>query len=889
MSKGFLKRGQISAYIFVGVLIAAIATIGIIASNPLTVDVTNTLEDFAVTEQVDQAFTQLRVYVEQCMELTAREAIVLLGTQGGYIEQDFRVIEQLPTESEAIPFVPGSDYVVPYWLYMFDSNSCLENCQFNSHRPPLRIEEAPDSTVAIERQLNEYMHEKVTDCLGNFEAMEAVGYSVVSRGLPIFSTNFRQDDVQFLLNYPLTVTSGQTNEDLSQFLVEIDVPLKRMYDYASMLAFFASDRNFLENHATSLISTYSSLNPGQLPPVAGSSFEFANTRYWVTGQVRKQITEMLSVYVPQLQVLYSANYQPFDIDLYPDSASKDPQIMAGIERLYNNMVLPIDPANFINENETRFDEFAVDFAYYEDWAPYVSLNGGQELIQPHSLSIDLIPFFGINQYETYYDVSYPVRVSVYDKEALNGEGFSFNFALEANIRDNRPFETGDVLVGSLTPLEGHLDYFCEYDQRNSGLIEFTAINAMSGQPLVNQPVTFSCGNTKVVQSAVFSSSPAPESVESYFKTSHPDSEIRVTFAHETLSFQSFKVLVDDLYVTQSGVIAFNENSQTSSFTQGSKVQVDPTDFTAVGNTGAQLLNVFDDDVDFEVLNTETGVVDNYQVRNDQNSIIFTKEKHTPATRSCSIDVTDETGYFSGKFPICAGGYLSLPSTEYLQSTFLLSTNLNKPVDLGVLELQPKRNLTVKVKKNLVKKSGGLYLFEKEPVNLERFETAYVTLERVKHNPLEADYSAFFVFNGSGGPDLLIDGVRQNTDADVTIQVAPGNYTVTMILILDNEVTIPAQPIYDDDDDLVTTIAPITLPQSPSGKYDLDETTGYLSLSAADLDSGKALEFYAIGQDLLKTCTKGCTAKDLNIEIFVDHYVIEHFNTLYPKFVGVSNE
>jgi hypothetical protein len=124
------------------------------------------------------------------------------------------------------------------------------------------------------------------------------------------------------------------------------------------------------------------------------------------------------------------------------------------------------------------------------------------LIKPQSFTVNFFPFFGLHQFSTLYDISYPVVFSIHDASALKGEGYTFNFAYEANIRDNIPLTStyASVSYRGEDAFAGQT-YFCDELQRNSGAVDVTITDALTGLEISDVSLTHTCGAESCVVGA----------------------------------------------------------------------------------------------------------------------------------------------------------------------------------------------------------------------------------------------------------------------------------------------------------------------------------------------------------------------------------------------------
>ena len=107
------------------------------------------------------------------------------------------------------------------------------------------------------------------------------------------------------------------------------------------------------------------------------------------------------------------------------------------EYKYDKIGTALMDKTIINLSNTRSRKIDVDFSYLDWWPMYLNIND-QEVLMANKYDSFLLAFIGLNEYVFYYDFSFPVWVTLTDPDAFNGDGFTFNFALEANLRKNKP-------------------------------------------------------------------------------------------------------------------------------------------------------------------------------------------------------------------------------------------------------------------------------------------------------------------------------------------------------------------------------------------------------------------------------------------------------------------
>ena len=120
------------------------------------------------------------------------------------------------------------------------------------------------------------------------------------------------------------------------------------------------------------------------------------------------------------------------------------------------------------------------------------------MIETSTIFNPLMPFIGLTDYNFVYDVSYPIMVQIIDRGFENPslpEGYSFQFALEVNIRNNEPLNTTNLPAGAASYQSPLL---CNVNQRNSGDITINVVDALTNQPIDDAIISFTVGERDCV-------------------------------------------------------------------------------------------------------------------------------------------------------------------------------------------------------------------------------------------------------------------------------------------------------------------------------------------------------------------------------------------------------
>ena len=420
----FLRKGQVTIFIIIGIILLISAGIFIYLYQAKIV---RPFEEVTVPSVAKAPLEVMPVYdfVSACVELSGKEALRRVGDYGGYVDSShFLYNPFMPTEGDAVQFSPDSDLVIPYWWHLKSSNDCVGDCVFSTHRPELH---RSAGKVSIAAQLDRYVNENLKDCLAGFSSFVEQNFEFDELGPVETETTISKDAVYFVVKYPLRISRAGQSWDLREFLAVADLNLGRIYELALEITNLEAEHKWLEHFTVEMIDSFSALDRNMLPPMHDFDIDFGPGVVWVRSKAESALQEILAGYVPLLQVGNTRMYMPISA---PDSAGgqsvRDSKLY---EALYNRgLLIPL---------EKDFTDIGVSFAYLPWWKPYFDMNCEGEVCLPQSVSISsMFLMVGLHKYAFSYDVSYPVLVEVRDFDAFKGEGYSFKFFIEANVRNN---------------------------------------------------------------------------------------------------------------------------------------------------------------------------------------------------------------------------------------------------------------------------------------------------------------------------------------------------------------------------------------------------------------------------------------------------------------------
>ena len=459
------SKGQVTVFIIIGIIVLFAFAAILYFTKVSSVERLRAEQEPVITE-APQAFKPLQAYTENCLSQIGRQGLLILGQQGGYIYPDVvgKYSSTNPTEAEGISLEPTK---VPYWHFNSEPNSG-KKVLFSSLQPKLYAKDDPE--MSMEAQLSRYVKEKLDDCLDAYKPFQEQGFSITMPEYTIdvegrqMDVHVGDESVNFLLKMPVKARKGEAQAELDQFFVKIPLRLKHYYEVANTITQAEKNFSFLEKQGMELISVYSRKDPRYFPPTSDVTYELFSALSWDEFSLQQKFKDLLVSYVPMLRFLGSSN---FYYSTFPEG-----NILA--QKVVDNMVLPLTGAEDVNIN---FDYFG--------WQPYFKTNSEDGVITPQDIFVSYnalgIPFnFGTQRYDTHYDASYPVLVGLHDDSALGGEGFTFAFALESNIRNNAPAvgnevrETYPRAVSSLA---------CAADQKTTEIVKAVVVDSFTKEPL----------------------------------------------------------------------------------------------------------------------------------------------------------------------------------------------------------------------------------------------------------------------------------------------------------------------------------------------------------------------------------------------------------------------
>ncbi len=254
------KRCQVTLFIIIGIVILVI--VGLLIYLTTYVTKKGIEKEITKSENIPLAVQPIKTYIETCLDKTAKDAIILIGKQGGYIYENFGGLGLPPLLNGA--FVDYDNNIYSYIIYP----PMTEDFPFSSKPPnypwinfpidpypPYREEVfAGDfglltlppleglGQMSIQYQLMTYIKNKIKDCM-EFNVFEEQGFAVEEKGKLTVDVAIATTDIAVHLNYPLEIKSLTTEEttEISDFYINPKVRLRGIYGFVKELV--SNDKN----------------------------------------------------------------------------------------------------------------------------------------------------------------------------------------------------------------------------------------------------------------------------------------------------------------------------------------------------------------------------------------------------------------------------------------------------------------------------------------------------------------------------------------------------------------------------------------------------------------------------------------------------------------------
>ncbi len=478
----YLKRGQVTPFIIIGILLL----IGAVMLFTAREQKTFAPQAPTAVQDVPLELDSLNVFITRCVESVSKEAIEQLGQHGGYIDPAsaefgtrvfrFDASNEWPTDSDALTFSP--EFYIPYWHHLASPNVESSGITFKN--------QAPDAGD-IEKQISKYTEKNLPSCL-DFSSFVTQGFTITTTGALSAKTVLTANAVVVDVKQPLKIQKGAAVYELKNFRATHDIALQKLLDFANHLTTKIVQGQSFEKIVILALSAHAGLE-NDLPPFSASQHG-GTKKTWSESAIKPTVENIVSYTIEKVPVKGTKNYVPFE--------QADPTLLNDPVRRGQYLYLQSLDVTVPDINTRQYE---VEFSYLPSWKSYFDVVKGDiigpvnEVSLPGAAVVSMLLSdlpTTLRTYQTPYDVSIPVLVQIRDPAAFNSKGYDFWFALEANVRDNEPL-TADYRPSS--PLRGFDDFslLCNENQKTSAPVTLKVSDADSGRSIPNAEITFNSG------------------------------------------------------------------------------------------------------------------------------------------------------------------------------------------------------------------------------------------------------------------------------------------------------------------------------------------------------------------------------------------------------------
>jgi hypothetical protein len=473
------KKGQVTLFIILGLIVILIIVLAVY----LIKEKEKIIDDDTYEENYNARLAPIRQDIIYCIESLGKEAIKKVGETGGYTELnplEYRYNSHNAYENNALELFDKSGVILPYWSHIPENPDCT-TCTYAFDFPLLE-----GSSNSIASSLEAYIENNLVSCLDNFSAYK-FDLDVLYEELPDCKVQIKEKNVFFGVNWNIDVKFPDgAIHGMSKYPANINVRLKDMYNYAVSILF---QMEMMENsrafeYFTKDIITFLSFGgeDSDIPPISGPIvMEASAPTMWIEMNVENILKNAVAETTPYMQI----------------GGTKDSFLLFTESSIESNFY-----ANFQNKvyyNDDFQENVRVRFNYYPIWPFYVNVepSNGPIIMPEQSSIVDIwLLKLSMTKYNFFYDVSYPVLVTLEDDDAFEGEGFIFNFPFEVNIKDNEPYSNETIDMKNLMANEPEEDEF-GLGQRTIN-VTLNVVDGFTQLPLEDITVWYTCINQDYV-------------------------------------------------------------------------------------------------------------------------------------------------------------------------------------------------------------------------------------------------------------------------------------------------------------------------------------------------------------------------------------------------------
>lgn len=443
------KRGQITVFIIIGLVI--LLTYFLLMNYRK--------ESIKEIDMIQPEFIPIQDYVTKCTENLAREAIDIIGINGGYI-------------------------YFPPWVQT-NPNSYLKQSPIDSLKNPYWWFDGTEAVPTLEfmtSQIEQYTKEGISGCVGEFSNFKDQ-YDIIP-GKESFEviTDIGEEDITVKTIYPIEIRDkfNKTLAKITSFPVKIPIRLKKVHSLAKEILYRENRDYFIEKKAIDLIS----LDDDEVP-TTGIAVQ-CGKKQWETGKVEKKIKQLLEKNLDYIKLKGSKYYSTSKITPYQLKDTNPYSKSDTFNESYYNYHYIWDVT------DQKLDNMHISFFYDQKWPIKFAVrpSSGKVMRSNPQMAGKMLSAFCLHIWHFTYDVVFPVKVSIYDEKTERSEPYTFTFAFNAQINHNEPDRSTFASEDYDTTSTIQEEEYCA-DVRNR--VTIYAVDKVSRDEMREANLTFTCG------------------------------------------------------------------------------------------------------------------------------------------------------------------------------------------------------------------------------------------------------------------------------------------------------------------------------------------------------------------------------------------------------------
>lgn len=477
---GISKRAQVSLFLIIAVVL--VLAFGIIYYTA------NKTQVFIPTVVLPQNTKPVKSYMETCIYDAARQGLVTMGLQGGYLELPDRILRN---RHSYIGVGPNSIEKIPHWYYMGENRI-----------PSLNL---------MNQQLTDHVDEQIQFCKNGLDKFD--GTFDITTGEPFVEILFGGKNVVVDVEMQMEIKDKVSDKltKIDKFGAIVPVRITKIHELAETVMRSQFENLYIEKLTLEMMSGDFNF------PFSGMEFKCGAIR-WSVSELKDRLMNVLYYNLQRVRVA-NTDYIPFSEDesVYKAVQERAEKLREELGKAdYTTGDNPFEeavrkaridaseiPEDMYEYTHMFFDMGALDeglkvkFLYNPAWDMdfVVSPSHGDVMSSKMTKgSKQYLSFLCMNAYHFAYNIVFPTEVRIVDHESFPGEGgFTFRFGVPVMIEDNSP-KAQEIGMDYLD-IPGEAREFCGIFGEDEVVIEAHGVyEGYTGQAIPDVNLTYECMN-----------------------------------------------------------------------------------------------------------------------------------------------------------------------------------------------------------------------------------------------------------------------------------------------------------------------------------------------------------------------------------------------------------